>query len=290
MGNRKKQIRDIIENKASIIKMKKLAGKKCDAIVAPSSEAVKAFGTTSKALPEDTEDKLYRTIIANTYNFLDSHGDVHLNGTFSKSIQENNNPFFLADHEFKTTAKIGKVLSSYEYQAMFNAFGYDSPMMTMALLQDVEIPSTSKLFQQYKDGEINQHSVGMRYIKVDLAVDDEEYEEEFKLFKSLLPIIGNSEKAEELGYFFAVREAQLIETSAVLLGSNPLTGVFNDNQKAQELNKLIQNFGGIEKFNQFYTRFAEGSALHSDDSAGKTTEKDEPKETPKKFNYKFLIK
>ena len=40
--------------------------------------------------------------------------------------------------------------------------------------------------------------------------------------------LGNPEQAEEKGYFWLVREAKLIEISAVLLGSNELTPTLNE--------------------------------------------------------------
>ena len=71
---------------------------------------------------------------------------------------------------------------------------------------------------------VDQHSVGMQYVKIDLAVNDEDYEEEYKLWQDNIDQIGNKEQAEQKGYFWLVREAKLIEISAVLLGSNELHG------------------------------------------------------------------
>ena len=57
-------------------------------------------------LPLDNDESVHRTIIANTYNYMDSHSDVHLNNVFKKSLQENPNPFLLHDHKFEVAAKI----------------------------------------------------------------------------------------------------------------------------------------------------------------------------------------
>tara|TARA_R110000796_G_scaffold182986_1_gene299474 strand:- start:192 stop:557 length:366 start_codon:yes stop_codon:yes gene_type:complete len=88
----------------------------------------------------------------------------------------------------------------------------------------------SKVFNEYKSGRITQHSVGMQYVKMDLAVNDEEYEEEYKVWKDNIDNLGNSEQANEKGYFWFVREAKLIEISAVLLGSNSLTPTLENKQ------------------------------------------------------------
>jgi len=56
-------------------------------------EETKAGASKGRYLYEDDEEKgvLKRTIVLNTYNWLDSHGDVHLTGTFGKSISERGN-------------------------------------------------------------------------------------------------------------------------------------------------------------------------------------------------------
>jgi hypothetical protein len=79
------------------------------------------------------------------------------------------------------------------------------------------------MFEQYKDDQVDQHSVGMMYVKMELAVNDPEYKEEFAEWNKHIDNLGNKEEAEKEGMFWAVYEAKLIEISAVLAGSNPIT-------------------------------------------------------------------
>ena len=142
----------------------------------------------------------------------------------------------------------------------FEKFGYDSGLSTMAFLKDVAIykEQSEQFFSQMSNGMINQHSVGMMYIKIALAVDDISDAEGYKLYTSLLPIIGNSKEVEEQGYFFAVQEAKELETSAVTMGSNSLTGIYNDNKKEyneDDIEKIVQNFGNIDKFDKLYQNY-----------------------------------
>ena len=88
---------------------------------------------------------------------------------------------------------------------------------------DIRKDYNNLIFQEYKDGNIDQHSVGMYYVKIDFAVNDKDHKAEFKTWNDNIDKIGNREKAEELGYFYAVKEAKLVEISAVLQGSNELT-------------------------------------------------------------------
>jgi hypothetical protein len=156
-------------------------------------------------------------------------------GVFTKSIKERQNKIFhLHDHKFELTAKVGEPKNIYEKEMLWSDFGVDKAGSTTALLMDSEILKdyNNKIFNSYKNGQIDQHSVGMQYVKIDLAVNDEDYEEEYKVWQDNIENIGNKELAEEKGYFWLVREAKLIEISAVLLGSNTLTPTLENKTEA----------------------------------------------------------
>jgi hypothetical protein len=87
----------------------------------------------------------------------------------------------------------------------------------------IEKARNENIFLDYKNGDINQHSVGMQYVKLELAVNDPEEKEEFAAWERYKGEVINIEKAEEQGYFWAVTEAKLIEISCVIKGSNELT-------------------------------------------------------------------
>ena len=77
----------------------------------------------------------------------------------------------------------------------------------------------------------------MYYVKVELAVNDAEEIEEYKVWNQYINDIGNKELAEENGYFWAVKEAKLIEISAVLEGSNSLTPTI----EAKDIEPLLED-------------------------------------------------
>lgn len=286
MSNRNKKIKSVIENKGKILTLKKALRKECDSgIITP--KIVKPSDFQSKDLQPDTDDIIYRTIIANTYLFLDSHDDVHAPNIFSKSIAENKNQLYQKDHSLSIDKIAGKVLRAYEKTGSFKDFGFDSDKETQALLKDVEIRRDidPKFFMMMHNQQIKQHSVGMQYIKLELAADDVNYEEEFKLYQEWLPRIGNFEKVEEQGYFWFIKEAREFETSAVTMGSNPITGVYEDNQASKELDKIVRSVGGLEKFKDFYKEFI---GNHSEELAAPSTKEEEPKEG-KKANRIYFI-
>ena len=253
----KERIDWLIANKSELIEMKRASLKFTDLVTTPTNETtIKALNTSYKDDP--TSGVIKRDIIANTYNWLDSHGDVHVGNTFGKSIDERaNKVFHLHDHKHEVTAKVGKFESIQEVAVQWSDLGVNKQGNTTVLLAKSNIKEgyNKDVFKQYLEGEIDQHSVGMRYIKLDLAVNDEDYKEEYAEWNKYINEIGNKEEAEELGYFWAVKEAVLIEVSAVLMGSNELTPTIENieplkNTQKQEpsndtqidWNKVINNF------------------------------------------------
>jgi len=228
-------ISEIVKNKAEIMSLKKAEVKTVKGGLTSVSKT-----SAIKGVHKDNELSLERTIVGNTYLWMDSHEDVHAKGCFSKSIKENKNIFHLHDHEFKITAKVGEPLKVYEQEVAWKDLGVEREGNTQALLMDTEIMKeyNSQIFAEYKNNKINQHSVGMVYVKLDLAVNDEEYEEENKVWLDNIDAIGNKEMAEEKGYFWLVREAKLIEISAVLMGSNELTPTMQENKEADEVTSI----------------------------------------------------
>lgn len=218
----KEQIKNIVANKIELIDLKKAELKHCKG----GLSNVATTKTALKGLYSNTEEKLERTIIGNTYMWLDSHGDVHAKKCFAKSIKERQDKIFhLHDHEFKRTSKVGEPISIYEKDITWKELGVNKSGSTQALHMDTEVIKAynAQIFNEYKNDIVDQHSVGMQYIKIDLAVNDEEFEDEHKIWLDNIDNIGNKDKAEENGMFWLVREAKLIEISAVLLGSNEIT-------------------------------------------------------------------
>ena len=219
-------IKELIENKAEHIEFKKAQFKSCDASMLIENKVRPVNKALSTSIANDTDKVLRRTIIGNTYNWLDSHGDVHVKNTFKKSIDERQDKIWhLHDHIQQRDAQIGKALKVYEKQVMWTDLGVNKVGTTTVVAMDTKILKdyNPMMFTQYKEGDVDQHSVGMYYVKVELAVNDAEEIEEHKVWNEYINDIGNKELAEENGYFWAVKEAKLIEISAVLEGSNTLT-------------------------------------------------------------------
>jgi hypothetical protein len=220
------KLKQILQDKKKAIRLKKEALKECDSVNIKSLEV--KLGAANKA---DSAKSITRTIIGNTYNYMDSHDDVHIKGIFSKSISENGkNIVHLHDHIHQLTAQVGLLEKVYEQDVKWSVLGIDKKGYTTALLMDSEISKdlNPQIFTLYEAGKVQQHSVGMRYVKLDLAVNHEdpkteEEKTELETFNKYIDLIANQEKVIDQGFYWAVSEAKLIEISCVIRGSNELT-------------------------------------------------------------------
>lgn len=183
---------------------------------------------SQKAADQDISEIKVRAII-NTTMIKDSHGDVHINGLWKKSLQENKRVKHLQEHKMAFEAIIADKndLKAYTKTYSWKDLGYDFDGETEALVFDstVKRSRNAKMFQEYKDENVDNHSVGMQYIKIKLAINSEEedYKEEKAEFDKHIDSILNKEEVLRDKYFWAVYEAKAIEGSAVPMGSNPMT-------------------------------------------------------------------
>jgi hypothetical protein len=252
----------LITNKSQIIEMKKSEIKYCDPV---KVKLFKDNNVANKAitsnLNKDTDEVIERTIVGNTYYWVDHHEDIHVSGNFAKSIKERPEKIFhLHDHEFKLTSKVGEPISFREDSIKWSDLGVNKEGYTEALMMDSQIIKdyNTQIFKLYKEGKIDQHSVGIRYIKLDLAINDPDEKNEFANWEKYYHLLGNPERADELGYFFIVLEAKLIEISAVLAGSNELTPTLENDNKLEPFKNTQEEINEpsddtqTDKVTQFY--------------------------------------
>ena len=98
--------------------------------------------------------------------------------------------------------------------------------------------NTKSMFDAYRKGKVKQHSVVMRYRALDFAVNDDSYPEEFAIWEKYFEDIANKEDALDNGFFWAVTQAQNIEGSAVVRGSNFATPTLHVEAKVDQLQDI----------------------------------------------------
>lgn len=220
------------ENKNSLIAQKKAVLKEADAILF-SVGLTNDKSDVVKASIDNIADvnAIKGTLIINTTNILDSHNDVHLKGIWNKSVKEAKNILHLQEHKMTFDHIISDKVTASVQEMKWSDLGYSYKGTTEALVFDSEIEKARNeyMFNQYAKGFVKEHSVGMRYVKLELAINsDAKYDvEEKEIWDKYINEIVNKEAAEEMGYFWAVQEAKVIEGSAVVKGSNSATPTQN---------------------------------------------------------------
>ena len=221
-------------NKSELIEAKKAAIKIADSVVANVTiHPIKPKETSTKAEDEESEapsDKntLEVTVVCNTANICDSHLDVLTDDAYTESINLRGIGIpHIADHMHSSTAHVGDVTKVYTKKCKLKDLGLDMEGETTALLMDTTIRKdyNEDVFKFYANGKINQHSIGLRYEEIQLALNSsvEDDKEEKAIWDKYYPSIINKEVVDKRGYFWAVPKVDVRENSCVLFGSNPLT-------------------------------------------------------------------
>lgn len=241
---------ELKKEKANLISLKKSAIKNADsfcfnASTVLSSEkpysAIKEEINANNGIP----DSLNVKVVINTTNFLDSHGDVHINGIWNKTLKDNKSFLHLQEHEREFDKVISDDAKGYVKTMSWAELGLPYQGTTEALIFESKIEKKRNEFMlnQYANGWVKNHSVGMRYVQLDIAINSEaEWDKNEKAnWDKYYPLIANKELADDKGYFWVVTEAKIIEGSAVVMGSNSATPTLSNKETVigkEEKNEL----------------------------------------------------
>lgn len=225
------ELKFIQANKKQIVAQKKAAIKYADGFAFVGLPNLHSYGVSKDASTSSNDVSEIRVkAIINTTNILDSHDDVHIPGIWDKSLKENKMIMHIQEHDIRKFSSVisdGKDLEASTKDFTFKELGFNFKGKTEALLFDslVKRSRNKFMFNQYNEGFVKNHSVGMRYIKLFLAIANKEIAsaEEFETWEKYISEIANKKDAEKKQYFWAVTEAKVIEGSAVPLGSNFVT-------------------------------------------------------------------
>lgn len=221
----------VVSNKSMLIAQKKATIKLADSISynpffvlnGRNEDVVKA---DDGVIPDDAT-KIKTRLVINTTKLFDSHDDVHFDQLWNKSLSEAKQNFHVKEHNFGFDGIISDDVRAFAKQMTWHELGFNYEGKTQALVYDsiIDKDDTARpeMFTAYRKGKVKQHSVGMRYIKLDLAVNDERYSKEFDVWQKWFDEIVNKQDVLDNGFFWAVTEGKNIEGSAVVRGSNWVT-------------------------------------------------------------------
>lgn len=231
----------LVANKKRLIEQKKAMPIKSDA-VSFATKLIKPEQAEKALSQPDDPDTIRVKVVCNAANFCDSQMDVLLPDCWSKTIAERgpagkNIIPHIHDHEWEIKARIGDVIALAGEMLTVKSLGYDAEGLTQCLCMtsDVRKDYDEKIFALYSRGAVNQHSIGLQYMQLSLAINDPDYKEEFAVWQKVRGQVINGEICDQKGYFWAVSEIKLYENSAVLFGSNELTPTLEtSNQPSDE--------------------------------------------------------
>lgn len=233
---KEQMFKSLRENKADIIAQKKMANKETDAFSFMFTQ-INSKGETIKsdAIDVSNVNTLRVKLVLNTTNIMDSHSDVHIKGIWKKTLQEQKLLYLLQEHKMQFDHIITDNVKAFVETKTWSELGEKYKGDTEALIFEAEISKDRNpyMFEQYAKGYVKNHSVGMRYVKLFLAINsDSKWDvEEKDIWDKYIDEIANKEQADEQGYFWAVTEAKIVEGSAVPLGSNRITPTLETESK-----------------------------------------------------------
>lgn len=249
------------ESKSELIATKKMQTKEADSVIHIVS-CVGEKGVSIKNDPDTIEQikEISAVLVINTTNIMDSHSDVHFKGLWNKSVKEQKGLYLLQEHRMTFDHIISDSVKASVKEMSWKELGYNYEGTTEALIFDALISKKRNefMFKQYANGYVKEHSVGMRYVKYELAINSEsKYDKEEKeVWDKYINQIVNKAEAEEQGYFWAVTEAKIIEGSAVVKGSNHATPTISieavsDTSKIEPSNDTHEVINYIKTKNYF---------------------------------------
>lgn len=243
---KKELFKYLVDNEEYIFDEKKSTMKKADS-VSFTMPVIKEFGS-SKNIDLLNKDVLDVVAIINTTNIMDSHKDVHIPGLWDKSLKENKRIKHLQEHirKFDHIISDKEDLKAYTKNFTWKELGYDADGITQALVFNSKVRKERNSFmhEQYAKGNVDNHSVGMQYVKLVTCINDEEYGAQKEAWDKYYPMIINKSEADRYNFFWAVTEAKALEGSAVVDGSNfvtPTQSVKNIKQEDKYI-KAVKNW------------------------------------------------
>lgn len=232
----------LAENKEALIAQKCSSIKEADGFGASPVllDELGENGFANKSETGGAPSSIKARLVINTTNIMDSHKDVHIPGLWNKSVKENKRILHVQEHksnEFNKIIASGDDLKVSTKTYTWRELGYDADGETEALIFDstIKLDRNPYMFDQYLKGYVTNHSVGMSYVKLGMAINSDDYPAEKALWDKYFPEIVNFKDAEKQGYFWAVTEAKAHEGSSVPLGSNPITPTLSISPKEQSI-------------------------------------------------------
>lgn len=229
--SKKDTLKFLVENKSRFIAQKKSIIKYTDNTISDPEiirVAIKdAADKTAGGAPADLPDgQVWVKIVGNACWWCDDQMDVLIDDSAKKTIEQRKGLIpHLPDHTHKLEAQVGDVQDVYLEAVSLRKLGLNKTGSTQCIVMEslVRKDYNPRVYELYKSKKVNQHSIGLQYVRIELAVNDPEWEKEMDFWNKYIDKVINKAYVEEKGFFWVVSEIKLLEISGVLFGSNELT-------------------------------------------------------------------
>jgi hypothetical protein len=231
----------IRENKRALKAAKKAQVKRADAVtMAPMEQQPDVIKSDAAS-----DGRFQLSVVINTTKVMDSHSDVHIDGLWKKSLKEQKYTPLLKSHSWDFEDVITDEVKATAETMTWRSLGVKYDGETQALVFNATVDPTRNPFMadQYRKGYVRNHSVGMQYVTLYLCMNsDNKYDAEEKAnWDKYIKQVVNADDAIQQGYFWAVTEAKIVEGSAVLFGSNPITPTLSVGEPPESTAKSEDN-------------------------------------------------
>lgn len=235
---RKELFEHIVKHEEDIFAQAKMKMKEADGL-GHYPLAIKGSDVEKSHSVEDllAKESLQTKLAINTTNVIDSHLDMHMPGLWAKSLKESKRILHLQEHsrKFQDVISKGSNLRAYTETRTWESLGFSMEGKTQVLTFDSNILKSQNqyMFEQYAKGNVDEHSVGMLYVKMVTCIDDDDFPVQQENFEKYIKECANPEVVKAGKLFWAVLEAKAIEGSAVTLGSNSFTPTIDIKEEIQ---------------------------------------------------------
>lgn len=222
----------LVKNQTELIQKKKSLPIKSDVFTCSPEVILESKGDTGikgAGFSGDTPPDTFRVkVVANTALWCDSGMDVLTEGCYEESVNAKGNRLpHIKNHAWDDcTSHVGDVVAVYTQKKYLKDLGLvDRSGRTTVLMWETNIRKDydERVHKFYANGKIDQHSIGLQYLEIFLAVNNKDWTKEYEVWKKWIDKVINKEVPTEKGYFWLVSKIRLIENSCVLFGMNELT-------------------------------------------------------------------
>jgi hypothetical protein len=219
----------LIKNKSKLIAQKKASIKYTDVYLGYPQIITTAKSKANKVAGKDDDmdiGVIRVKVVGNTAWWCDSQMDVLTDTCYDKSIKEKGTLIpHIADHVHLSTNHVGDVKDVYTQKMSLRDLGLDMDGKTTAFIMETDVREdyNEDTYKFYKNGKINQHSIGLIYVSIGMCINDKDYLPEYEMWQKYYEKVINKDVVDEYGYFWIVPEIKIMENSCVLFGANELT-------------------------------------------------------------------